>query len=535
MSAPRFDLDLTPFRDADGWAGIDVRYTAEFESIPAGQPILRLPKIVASVPGAPYRPEDLSVTDASGRVSLTEVAGTEDPMSSYRHFIAERDVQGSVEVAVRAPVRDVDLRTPVGPLFDLRREHLGLFGSGVTFVPVPLSEEREFDFSITWHLDDGVTAVSSRGVGDEVRRWSGVIESIEHCLFGAGTPIISPEGATNFAIHAYSDVPFDLDALSTYLRDIHTAMSEFFEDEEPQYHVLVRRNPDKGSGGTSFPSSFAFGYSPTSEVDESDLRTLLAHEMVHNWPRLDEDWTVGSWYTEGAAEFYSLVLPWRAGILSSEVFAEQLSEMYRRYDANPRRHLAYADAADLFWADLRAQTVPYGRGIQYLVHVDAQLRASSNGTISLDDIVLDIQRAQRRGEKVRVEGWLQRIEPVLGERARAEYQAMVDGEPVPRPTGLFQGALQAHPAIAPEHELGFDIASFQGEPRLVVGLVAGSAAADAGLRDGDELVTRRFSYSAVRDGSTPLELVIRRDGVEQTIRYEPRGRDVPTTDWLVAE
>ena len=532
MTLPVFDLELTPFRSAEGWAGIDARYRAEFGPVAAGEVLLRLPAVIASVPGAVYGLEDIRVRDSAGAVPLTEVEGTSDPMSTYRHFLADRDVDGVVEVAVRAPVRDVDLRTPVGPLFDLRREPLGLFGAGCTFLPVPVSAESEFDFSLTWHLDEGVTAVSSHGAGDEVRRWSGDIASIEHCLFGAGTPIIAPDGATNFGIHAYSDVPFDLDGLSSYLRDIHTTMSAFFEEENPQYHVLVRRNPDKGSGGTSFPSSFAFGYSPTTEVDEADLRTLLAHEMVHNWPHLDEDWTVGSWYSEGTAEFYSLVLPWRAGILDSATFAEQLTDMYRRYDANPRRHLSYAAAADLFWADLRAQTIPYGRGIQYLVAVDARLRAESAGEVSLDDIVIDIQRAQRRGEKVLVEGWLQRIEKVIGEQARIDYDAMVAGEPIERPTELFQGVLRPVPVVAPEHDLGFDIVSFQ-EPRRITGLVAGSAAERAGLRDGDELVTRRFSYSAARDGSTPLDIVIARDGEEVTVRYEPRGGDIRTTDWVV--
>ena len=533
MTRPFYELDFTPFRTDEGWAGFDIVARVELDRVPAGEPLLRLPAVVASIPGAPYRPEDIGVTDAGGPVRLAETEGSTGPMGTYRHFIADRDVDGAVEITVRAPVREIDRRTPVGPLFDLRREQYGLFGAGVSFLPVPLTEEREFDFTLTWHLAAGVTAVSSHGTGDEQRRWSGAVTSVERCLFGAGTPVVAPRGAANFGIHAFSDVPFDLDGLSVYLRDIHTAMSAFFEDDEPRYHVLVRRNPDKGSGGTSFPSSFAFGYSPTTDVDEADLRVLLAHEMVHNWPSLDEDWDVASWYSEGAAEFYSLVLPWRAGLLDAETIAAQLSGMYRNYDANPRRELSFDSAAELFWADLRAQTVPYGRGIQYLVRIDAQLREASGGASSLDDVVLDIQRAQRRGEKVGVEGWLTRIASVLGETARAEYHAMLSGEAIPRPEALFQDAFRPIASVAPEHELGFDIASFQSDPRHIVGLIAGSAAERAGLRNGDELITRRFSYSAVRDGSTPLELVVQRDGVEHTIRYEPRGADVPTTDWVV--
>lgn len=533
MRNPRFDVEITPFRVGGMWAGVDVRYRAEVPTVAAGDPLLRLPKVVASIPGAPYTTDDIVVADASGPLTLTETEGTSDPMSTYRRWTADRSTAGPIEVAVHAPVRAVDVRTPVGPLLDLRREDLGLFGAGITILPLPLSDDLDFDFSLSWHLDAGVSAVSSRGTGDEVRTWTGDVDTIARCLLGAGTPATEPGDSTTFGIHAYSEVPFDLAGLSSYLRDIHTHMSAFFEEDDPQYHVLVRRNPDKGSGGTSFHSSFAFGYSPTSPVDEPRLRSLLAHEMVHNWPRLDEDWAVGSWYSEGAAEFYSLVLPLRAGILTPEECAAQLGEMYRRYDANPRRFLSYDEAAGQFWADMRVQTLPYGRGIKYLVHVDTQLRSASAGRTSLDDVVLDILRAQRGGEKVLVEGWLERIETVIGDDARADYEAMVAGRDLPPPTEPFQGVVRPVAVTAPEHDLGFDVASFNADPRVVTGLVSGCAAQKAGLADGDELLTRRVSYGAVKDGSTPLELAVRRDGRDLTIRYEPRGADVSTTDWVV--
>ena len=528
---PAFVAELTPYRDAEGWAGIRVRYTADVPTVATGEPVLRLPSVYASVPGAPYKTADIVISDAAGPLALTELPLQEDPMVSYRTWAADRDTVGAITVEVPGPVRQVEHRTPVGPLVDLRREPLGVFGGTVSFIPVPIDTETEYAFSLTWHLEPGVTAVSSYGTGDIERHWTGAIRTFEYCLVGAGTPRISPEGGGDFALHSYSDVPFDADELAQYLQEIHGVMAPFFEDPEPRYHVLVRRNPDRGTGGTSYPSSFAFGYSPVEETDEVELRTLLAHEMVHNWPRLDEDWHVSAWYSEGAAEFYSLALPLRAGILKPEDAAAQLTEMYHRYDSNPRRHLSFADAADLVWKDLRAQTLPYGRGIQYLVLVDAQLRAATNGAQSLDDIVLDLLRAQRRGEKATTAGWLSRVAEVLGDVGIREYHDMVDGKPLPRPTQPFQGLVRPVAASAPEHDLGFDIASFQTEPRRIQGLDPESAAARAGLLEGDLLVTRRFSSSSAIDGSTPLELTIEREGTEQVIRYEPRGREIPTTDW----
>lgn len=526
----RFDLKLEPYRDATGWAGFAVEYRVDLDAVADGDVLFTLPAVVASVPGSAYGISDMTVTDAAGALSLREEMGEASSMQTMRHFFADRATVGPVSVAFRAPVRDVDERTPVGPLFDVRREHLGLFGAGVSFLPLPVTEE-EFFCSVTWILEEGVTAVSSHGTGN--REWQGTTESLSRCLFGAGTPHSAPAKDADFGIHAYSEVPFDLDALADYLRAIHVEMSEFFEETRANYHVLVRRNPARGSGGTSFPSSFAFGYSPLEKPDERDLRLLLAHEMVHNWPTLSEGWEEAAWYSEGAAEFYSVVLPLRAGILPPADAAELLSEMYRRYDANPLRSLDIADAAEIFWSDLRAQTIPYGRGLQYLVLVDSQLREATADAVSLDTIVLDILRAQRRGESVGIEQWLDRLESALGPTCRGDYADMIAGRPLDRPTRALEGILLPTDARAVEHELGVDMQSFSQTPRILSGLIPGSAADQAGLRNGDELLTRRISYAAAKDGSTPLTISISRDGVERDVTYAPRGADVVTTDWVV--
>ncbi len=532
MTRRTFDLDLTPVRDGADWTGIDVSYRADVPSVPAGDGLLALPRVVASIPGAPYATADLRVSDTAGPLTLTEIDGPDGPMMTGRIWVADRDTVGAITLDVHAPVREIDVRTPVGPLFDLRREPLGLFGAGFTILPLPLTGDAdEFDFTLTWHLEPGVSAVSSRGTGDVPRRWSGPVSDLQRCLFGAGTPIVEPQGDERFGIHAYSEVPFDLVEISAYLRELHVVMTRFFEEPDGHYQVLVRRNPDKGSGGTSFPSSFAFGYSPTVPVDPQELRSLLAHEMVHNWPTLAEGWEEASWYSEGSAEFYSLVLPWRAGVLSADSLARQLSDMYRRYDTNPLRSLSFGACADVFWADPRAQTMPYGRGVRYLVDVDTRLRESSDGRTSLDDIVLDILRAQRGGSTVTIEGWLDRIAAHLGDRVRDEYRSMIDGAPVPWPSAPFQGAFAPAVVDAVEHDLGFDVSSFHGEPRTVGGVVDGGPAAEGGLRDGDELVSRKFDFSKGVDGTTPLSLVVRRDGREQSITYVPAGVSVPTIEW----
>ncbi|MFT4235788.1 MAG: hypothetical protein QM607_12425 [Microbacterium sp.] len=533
-SPPRCELDFTPIRDTDdgAWGGFEVRWRAELEPIVAGEIVLQLPEQIASVPGVPYRTADILLADARGSLDLIELASTTDSSGTTRRWAASRDTAGVLELALRAPVRIIDPQTPVGPLFDLRAEPLGLFGAGVTFIPLPVSDDV-FDVTLRWHLADGVAAVSSHGLGDQ--SWTGPLQTIAYAYYAAGTPRQVMADSGRFGLHAFSEVPFDLEAIACYIGELQAVMAAFFDDPDPNYHVFVRRNPGTGSGGTALPGSFAFGYSPIQQPDASELRSLLAHEMAHNWPRLDTGHSEGAWYTEGTAEYYSHVLPLRAGLLSSAGFAAQLSERIQGYDINPLRSLDNEAAGDAFWADARAQRIPYGRGLRYLIATELQIRRATGGERSLDDVVLDILAAQRRGERIGVDGWLERVSALVGEDARVHYDTMRSGGAIEIPDAVFEGCVRPIPAVRCEFDLGFDLASFQGEERRVKSLVPESAAAAAGMQEGDRLVERSLAHHLIRRSDVPIEIAIMRDGVARRIRYIPSGRTVPTLEWRVVD
>ena len=385
---PSFDLTLAPYRRDDAWAGFDVRYCVELDSVPAGDVLLTLPDVFVSMPGA--RVEDLVARDESGGLLLTEADPMPRPQGVYRAWVADRATNGPVEVSVRAPAREIDEHTPVGPLLDLRPEPLGLFGAGGFFIPLPTTDDA-FEISVRFDLPDGATAVTTRGPGDQT--WTGPLETVVMSFFGAGTPVIEPADSPDFAIHAYSDVNFDLVSVAEYVRALHGRMSAFFEDDGASYHVLVRQFLGRGSGGTALPpGSFAFGYSVKEPKDSHELQLLLAHEMTHNWPHLDFPLDISgatSWFSEGAAEYYSLVLSHRFGLLSDDEFAAEVTERFAWYDANPLRGLTNDEAIAAYWTDPRAQRLPYGRGFQHLIATDMHIRNATAGQHSLDDVVIE--------------------------------------------------------------------------------------------------------------------------------------------------
>lgn len=117
-------------------------------------------------------------------------------------------------------------------------------------------------------------------------------------------------------------------------------MSAFFSDPPSAnnpYRIFVRcADPARGFGGTAFKRSYCLEYdsasvggeppevpaylsqkvpSPNSPIRQpisvNDLRGLLAHEMVHNWPLLgkavdsDQSSKAYDWYNEGLLSFFT--------------------------------------------------------------------------------------------------------------------------------------------------------------------------------------------------------------------------------------
>src|SRR5262249_1002047 len=136
------------------------------------------------------------------------------------------------------------------------------------------------------------------------------------------------------------------------------------------------------------------------------MQSLLAHEMTHNWPAMEGEHGDTAWYSEGAAEFYSLVLSHRAGVMTNADFMKEINERASGYYTNPYRTTANPEVAKHFWNDWAAQRLPYGRGFMYLVQVDAKIRAKSQGKRSLDDLVVEVYAREKKQEKYGIPEWI---------------------------------------------------------------------------------------------------------------------------------
>jgi hypothetical protein len=532
MSHPALTLTLTPQLEPATPPRIRVSYVVEAPALEAGQTLCRLPIVIVGIPGAPLAARDLTVADDAGPLELDQRDEPPTPTSTYRHWMTMRATVGDVRVDYFAPVRKVDESTLNGPLFDLREEAGGLCGAGVTFLALP-DTAHAYDVTLRWDLSNapaGARGVSSLGEGTV--RSTETAEDLAYAFYVAGLLHTYPEDTSGtFAMYWLSEPSFDPIAVAERTQRVYDAMCRFFQEPSPGFRVFVRKHPYPGAGGTALRRSFMFGYSALASPTIETLTALIAHETAHNWPRLDGEHGETAWYTEGTAEYYSIVLPHRAGIITDTHYLERINERARSYYTNPLQTLTNQEAAARFWQDPRAQRIPYGRGLFYFIDLNAKVRARTNGTRSVDDLVLEVLARQRAGQQVGVPEWIKLVVAELGESAQRDFEALIAGHwVVPAPDALgpqFVGRQITDVTL----DLGFDTASLAS--RTISGVVPGSAAERAGIREGDYLVRIPNLSDLEYAPRAEIEVRLRRGGSDFSVRYTPAGPPVRSYEWIL--
>lgn len=529
---PKLDLVLSPHATGDAASHLGVRMTLQAPKLKAGDPLVRLPLSLVGIPGPRYDGDALQARDDQGPIALSQAEEPPTPQGTYRRWIVGRATVGDVVVSYKAPPRKITAATNNGPLFDLREENGGFAGSGNGFIATPVAS-GPYRVKLTWDLS--ASAPGSRGI------WSlgeGTVETVVPAEVLAFSyyyvgPMQSypPKDDPGFDFYWLSPTPFDANALGAKMKALFGSMASFFNDAGGSYRVFVRQNPYKGTGGTGLARSFMFGYHPPAKPTLESLQGLLAHEMAHTWPAMQGEHGDTAWYSEGMAEYYSTVLSWRAKAISTEALLKTFNERAEAYYSNPYVRATNAEAGKAFWTDPVAQTVPYGRGWLYLQQVDAAIREASGGRRSLDDIAKEIRRRQVAGEPYGIPQWLELVGKEIGaDKARAGYDLMVGGGLLVPPAKLYAGCLKVEPYPVRPFQLGFARSSLN-DARVVKDVVPGSAAEQAGLRDGDVIVDAGDINEVRKDSAKTLDLTVRRGETVAKLSFLPRGAAVQGYRW----
>lgn len=376
-----------------------------------------------------YNASDIQASDANGKLILSQADDDDDE----RHYKVERATQGDVVLSFTAKPQ---LQPGKFEFLHMGAENDGkaLFGPGLGFIPVPTGEN--YTIRLDWDLSkapDGTRAVWSFGEGLSVTI-TAPPSSISESFFAVGQmnsipPLSSP---SNFMTYWFDDPPagYKISELAAYAQQAFGHMRDFFRDPDDNYRVFARTFPaDSSCGASAKVRSFMFPVSEGLTIKETE--TILAHELVHNWPSASDaaDGSSAEWYIEGVAEYYSVNLLLRYGMYTVDQYLERMNEFARAYYANPLINITLDQQKDeTIQEDGNAINLPYQRGNLFLVRMDALIRSKSNGTRSVDNIVQALLDRTRAHQGDSIDDLLDLMVKELGPEARTEYQDMYNGK-----------------------------------------------------------------------------------------------------------
>ncbi|KAH7407099.1 hypothetical protein BKA64DRAFT_571934 [Cadophora sp. MPI-SDFR-AT-0126] len=416
-------MTLTPNFEGNQIATLGVRLTLENPQVSANQSLVTMNNAVATTPTQFYSSDAIDASDASGRLSLAQVDNGEHGDEGLRKYIVTRPTNGDVVLKFTAKPASMDL----GPRFEFRTQPdgLGATVAGYNFLPLP--EGNIFTINVDWDLAEA--PAGTRGVwsfGENSATKVGTPDLLASTFYAFGQMKSFPEAGTqsNYSMYWFGEPPFNITQAAVWTGQLFGNMQRYFRDGEDTYRVFARHAG--GSGGSALLRSFLFTYD--NATTNRDLEGLLAHEMVHNWPTMTGTGADTTWYVEGIAEYYSARLPFRFGMQTTDRFLEVMNSLAKGYYGNRYINITNEEQAGLQFSDTAKQALPYGRGLMFLVKLDAEIRAKSNGTHSLDNIVQALLDRTRAGTGDTIQDLLQLMVQERGPEAQEEYQDMANGK-----------------------------------------------------------------------------------------------------------
>ncbi len=527
VAMPGIEIALRPERDKAGNVE-SVLVTFQITDTVSVAPILefRAPIELNNIPGIADRIRGFRVDDSIGAVLMTRTDDSVEASGSgyIRRWRTARSVTFPVTVNYRAIVPPGRLRG--GPPIDLRTFAGGVSGGGAGFLAL-LQDARQYRVHVHWDLralQRGAVGSSSLGDGDADATMTPA--DLQSSWFMAGPLGRYPKGgnATGFsAVWLGSSPGLDLRADMAWAAKAYKSLATFFGDTaQHPYRFFLRILPESTtSGGTAGNRSFMLQIPVRPPGSASDgaggLRSIVAHEMIHGWAGSFQG--AGPWASEGLATYFTANLQRRLGLQPIKAFVAELNRLSEQYNGNPYRNATSEAARAAFWADKNGELLPYVRGSLYFFTLDAAIRQASDGERSLDDILLELFARRADGETITVRTFTNALVKVLGRGVAAQLDSVVvrGTKTVFVPPDAF-GPCFTHTwtqVVVPD--FAFDRRT--PDVQTVVGLVPSSAAAGAGLRNGDVVMTPVAPELLVSDKVQQVKLDVIRNGESLYLTY----------------
>ncbi len=434
--------------------------------------------------------------------------------------------------------------------FGLRLSRERLSGVGHAFLLLPRIEGA-VPVRIRWHLDalaPGASAATSFGAGSIVITRA-TSEELGQAAYLAGPthveePLPSlpsqddagaqPSPAAIPRLVVLGAPAFDTRAAFYWSKSALDTLGRFFERpavaaEKPAdpFSFLLVAEPGLGADhdGAALTGSFALWFDEARAFD-AGLKSVVAHELTHRYLggdlRLDEEnGKEAVWFSEGFTVHLARRWLLESGMVTPR---DVLGDLRRTMDdkASPG-HLAACAAS----SGGRSQN-EYRRGARYAALTDSAIKKASSGQRGIDDLVRELLARGRalHSKAFPVRVWRDAVQRELGDTGGATFdQVITRGEPAELPEDAFGPCFRRVSREEEVFDLGFDRRSLVKTPSVVMGVLRGSAAEKAGLREGALVLSASVpgeDEAAPRAGKkAEVVLTIAGKGGGKKIRYRP--------------
>ena len=285
---------------------------------------------------------------------------------------------------------------------------------------------------------------------------------------------------------------------------------------------MLVAQPGLGGGreGAYLTRSLGVWFDARQPLDGA-LDLVVAHELVHRFlggsvRLLEPGGREAAWFSEGFTVHFARRVLLDAGLVAPAAFVADVNRTLGE-GANGEERLP----------------AEYRRGALYAAWFDAAIRRASRGRRSLGDVVRDLLAGGSASLPVTAlrDAFAREIGPE-GAAAVDRLEAR-DDTPVDLPGDTFGPCARRSVRERTAFEIGFDRRSLDGKPALIRGIVKGSAAEHAGVREGALVLSARIPVEAEALGRSRAKVdLLFADG--KRVRYAPVGKRRETT-WEVAD
>lgn len=549
QDVPQLGVNIAPIFKDDSVSLLNITLRIQDPNAKANRTLLYFDVNRGLSPDQQYDGNGLTATDDQGLLPIPY----NDVQDSQRNWVPSRDPTGEIFVNFVAEPRG-DVSGIVGRN-DLRSDQGGAIGQGFTFIPYPPSEE-DWETTVDWDIPEsappGTRFASSLGDAQGASATGFPAKVIHDTYFAVGqlkrwpawgeegseTRRRSPDGDREFGMYWIGDLPWNSSSIGSKTKEIYLGTATYFGDNESDYRVFIRHDFE-AFGGVGGYKSFILEYTDGSEVEspEESLENLLSHEIIHAFAQTYPSEDIDKWYDEGIAEYLAAVGPFLGGTLDKETFIQWLNDNAQDYYSASPLSQSWKSLIEKYWTQgTMVVKAPYTRGFMYLAYVQGLIATATDDEQSLDDIIVELYHWYLDGKNVRAKHFLELLGKMIGdEAAQASFQAMTNGTTlIPAASGFASHGLEMVRQDIEKFSLGFDDGSIS--EKKVSGVIPGSRAAEAGVRDGDKIVDSFDVWSTTDSFHNNMQIVVDRNGTEVVINWWPRAYEkVEAWKWVEAE